>query len=479
MHSPDSRTLRSINFFATYQCNSRCMNCNIWKTGGPVDHPPELDASQLERLFADPLFQSCHDIGLAGGEPTISSFFWRILPLLPREKNITITTNALASEKLKRFLDTVDNPNRFAVQLSLDGIGDTNDHVRGIHGAFTKTMGLLGFLKARGIRRIISFTINKLNFNDIEACHELAERNGAAFFARMAYCGGAYDNLSDRDVYHLSDAEIQTVEQQLRTIISRELDKPTHSPAQLVFLNQITRYHRGRRPRIQCLAMHSGAVIDLYGTVYANCPAMMTGIGTLHDSDLSDIWSSADAEKMRQRISRLQCGGCWNDCQMITNIAADPDFLALEYNALKMDWVIRQQQRRIDFTHSQQALLLTGWHELEGHDQFRYRWTEPCFSFFIPEGTRTIELHAMIPDPVLASGAIGYMLEVGEHQCHGRFTPDDGWSTQSIHLEQPVDKMSACVLNLHGSYCPSAEGDSGDGRRLGMAVQRIEFHTHP
>ncbi len=469
-------TIQDINFFTTYHCNSRCLNCNIWKADNQPNNQFELNEHQLSQLFGDPLFKSCTTVGLAGGEPTISPFFWRLLHRLPEDKTVTITTNALNSQKLRSFLAESKTPERYSIQLSLDGIGKVNDRIRGINGAYQKTLELLQFLQEHGIRRLISFTINQLNCGEIKACYELAQHFGAVFSTRMAYCGGAYDNLADRRIYQLSENDMACMEGQINEIIDQELTQPSHSPAQLVFLKNLPRYQRGHQKKITCLAMDSGLVIDLYGNVFPNCPVMMESVGTLHESSLSDIWMGDRARNMRRKIARFQCGGCWNDCQVVTNISSDTDFMLGEYINLKREWIDRQpRQDTIDFSEDQSAMVLTGWHAMEGDRHFRYRWTEPEFSFFIPPKTTRVELFALIPDAVGDEGSVGFRLELGGQLYHRRLAVKAGWATYSLTLPHAPSMMAACFLKMESGFCPHDSGNSDDLRRLGMAVGRIRF----
>lgn len=469
--------IRDINFFTTYRCNSRCLNCNIWHNDPTPRGQAELNESELVQLFADPLFAGCPSIGLAGGEPTISAFFWKLLELLPPEKQVTITTNALSTEKLKNVLAAAKNPQRFLVQLSLDGIEAVNDRVRGIEGAFAKTTALLDFLQKHAIPRLISFTINRINHHELWACYELAQRHDALFSTRMAYCGGAYDNLSGRSIYALSDEQLQHTHHQIQRIIDRELFKPTHSPAQLVFLNHIVACHGGQWPKIPCLAMVSGAVIDLYGNVFPNCPVMMRSIGSLHDAALSDIWQNERAAKARAQIERFQCGGCWNDCQMVTNIAADRNFMLPEYVKLKQAWIARQpRETKIDFAADLSALLLMGWHDPEGDATFRYRWTEPGFSFCLPAGTRRIALFALFPEEIGHQGQVGLKIEVDGHIIRPSVPVQKGWTTYVFELPYSSTSLAPCFFTIDGHYCPFETGAGQDRRVLGMAIRTIDFY---
>ena len=139
-------------------------------------------------------------------------------------------------------------------------------------------------------------------------------------------------------------------------------------------------------------------VIDLYGNVFPNCPVLMKPIGSLQKERLSEIWKGEKALKMREVIDAFRCGGCWNDCQVITNIATNKKFLKKEYEELKIAFLRGKSiPDVIDFNQENCFLLLNGWYKPEGNSQFRFCWTEPEFSILIPEGTVALEIFALLP----------------------------------------------------------------------------------
>ncbi len=473
----DKAPLHDINFFTTYKCNSRCGNCHIWKGSLVPPSTTEMDDRALERLFADPLFGQCSGTGLAGGEPTIAPFAWRLLERLPENKQVTVTTNALTSGRLVEFFRQRQDPGRFTVQLSLDGIGETNDRIRGVAGAYQKTMALLAEVEKLGIRRLLSFTVNASNFDQLLSCYELACCHGAEFSARIAYSGGAYSNKDSSGAYFLDDDALGHIDEQLADVISREIEKDGAYPAKLIFFKKMTDYYRGKLSDIPCFAMQSGMVVDLYGNVFPNCPVMMKPIGNLNEAGLSEIWQSEKAEKMRGLIADFACGGCWNDCQVITNIALNRDFFEEEYAELKKTACNIEALSIplvLDFNRGETSLLLVGWYGLEGDRDFCYRWTGQRFSFLVPGGVSAIELFAMAPDNLTGEQRKLEVFLDGERKlCLVLETGE--WKKYLLEFQAPLTGVTRCQLRLNSYYCPMESGHGNDLRRLGVAVNKIVF----
>jgi hypothetical protein len=52
---------------------------------------------------------------------------------------------------------------------------------------------------------------------------------------------------------------------------------------------------------------------------------------------------------------------------------------------------------------------------------------------------------------------------------------DSEWRNYSISLEKPIKDLTPCKFKLNRYYCPREEGASDDGRKLGLAVNKIRF----
>jgi MoaA/NifB/PqqE/SkfB family radical SAM enzyme len=468
--------LDGITFFTTYECNSRCINCLIWKNPKPEGEKNELDAEALEKLFSDPMFAACPSIGLAGGEPTVSPFFWRLLECLPEDKRITITTNALATRRLVSYLTQAENRERYLIQVSLDGVDEVNDKVRGVKGSYRKTITLLSRLQELGVSRLVSFTINRLNYHQVKDCYELARAYGAEFNTRMAYCGGAYANKNNRAVYAFNQQELETLQRSLTEIIKAEMERPSHLPEKVVFLDKITDYHLGLQRDLPCFALQSGLVIDCYGDVFPNCPVLMTPLGSIRAQGLGAIWSSTQANQVRESVRTLKCGGCWNDCQVITNIARSKGFLDQEYGRIKRVCLQGGEMPScIDFNSEDSSLLLGGWYELQGDLPHRYRWTEQRFSLLLPPGTSALEICGMIPPFDTTELPVTLELTTEESFLGSMRFDDATWRTHLVPLSRPTTALTKATFLLSHSYCPRDRGIGEDARKLGLAVSRISF----
>ncbi len=439
-----------------------------------------LNREELNALFSSPALADNHSIGIAGGEPTISPFSWRLLQQIPENRDITITTNALKSGKLIDYLERQSCKDRFLIQVSIDGNEEVNDQVRGVPGGYKKSVYLLEQLKRLNVRTLVSFTVNRKNFHQILDIYHLAEQFQAQFSTRMAYCGGAYDNEENRALFEFQEDELETLEKSMIVLVNQALDQPGHHPAQLVFQDRMVSCYRDRREqrKVPCLAMETGMVVDLYGEVFPNCPVMMEKkLGNLRDKSLDEILNSIQALELKDYIRKFKCGGCWNDCQVVTNIARCPEYLFREYNRIKMRkiQILGNIPARIDPAEENNPFLLSGWHQPETSDTFGYCWTESDFAVPVPSGTRAIEMTVSLPEAKLGSFGTEILFSVEGMQKVAVSVIKPGWQTICANFKDCTVRAGVCTVSTGRAFCPGELGESSDFRRLGMAVREIRF----
>ena len=149
--------------------------CYIWQR----KRERELSADELDRILLDPLFREIRHVGINGGEPTLRGDLNRLVGVLirrlPHLAGFSLITNALRSEKVNAVIDTIGALTRPAgvaldVMVSLDGLGEVHDRVRGVAGNFREAVAVLDHsLSARGVTATrIGCTIIAENAFDVE-----------------------------------------------------------------------------------------------------------------------------------------------------------------------------------------------------------------------------------------------------------------------------------------------------------------------
>lgn len=145
------RKPRTLQMPITSRCNSKCVTCNVWKEHTKVD----INAQKLHQVLSSPFFSEVKTVGLNGGELTLVPDFFEILDVvltLPKLSNIHLISNGLLPDKLLPILEKTKA--RCAMKnvtlgftLSVDGVGEIHDQVRGVLRCFDRTRKILDAFK--------------------------------------------------------------------------------------------------------------------------------------------------------------------------------------------------------------------------------------------------------------------------------------------------------------------------------------------
>lgn len=175
----------------TYDCNARCAMCDIWKIKGF----PKLAAEEFKKLPP-----SLRDINISGGEPflrhDLPEITAEIVMACPRARIIISTNGFLTDIIIRQMKEILKIKPGIGVAVSIDGIGEMHDEMRGVPGGFKRDMETIKQLKALGVANIrLGFTITEKNIGHIKKVYDLSRQLGVEFthsFAQSSefYFGG-------------------------------------------------------------------------------------------------------------------------------------------------------------------------------------------------------------------------------------------------------------------------------------------------
>jgi radical SAM protein with 4Fe4S-binding SPASM domain len=163
--SGERPSLRYLLVHLTGRCNLRCSHC----------YAADLADRDLPFVaLADALAEFERGGGLrlmlSGGEPLLHPDFWRLDELLPGldVRAVLLTNGTLLTPELARRLHVHE------VQVSLDGMEESHDALRGA-GAFEAATRGLATVREAGLQVSVASTVNALNLGDFERLAALVE----------------------------------------------------------------------------------------------------------------------------------------------------------------------------------------------------------------------------------------------------------------------------------------------------------------
>ncbi len=170
-----------------YSCNLRCRMCPFWRRKDEklltVDEEVLIFKS-LEK--AGVLF-----IGFEGGEPLLRRDIDQILEEAYKRFHTSLVSNGwLLKEKAKSISEYLDY-----LFVSIDGIGEVHDKIRGIPGSFDRAIeGIREAVKYIPVS--ISFTITNDNYDQVLGVIELAKKLGITVSVQISYDYSTAEKLS-------------------------------------------------------------------------------------------------------------------------------------------------------------------------------------------------------------------------------------------------------------------------------------------
>ncbi len=284
----------------TYRCPMRCMMCNIWKN--PTDKAEEIKASDLKSL------PRLKFINLTGGEPFVREDLAEIVEECYRHTDrIVISTSGWFEDRVIELARRFPN---IGIRISIEGLSQKNDELRGRPGGFDKGLNTLLKLKAMGIKDIgFGCTVSNNNSADMLALYRLSCSLGMEF-ATAAFHNSYYFHKTDNRITNRDE-----VIENFRKLIDMQLAESHPKSWFRAFFNMgLINYIEGRRRLLPCEAGTANFFIDPWGEVYP-CNGMeescwKESMGNIHDADFMTIWNSEQAEAVRAKVRRCP-KNCW------------------------------------------------------------------------------------------------------------------------------------------------------------------------
>ena len=323
---PTVTTPTDASIILTYRCPMRCKMCNIWKY--PTDSREEIKAADLRSL------PKLKFINLTGGEPFIREDLPEIVAECYRHTDrIVISTSGYFED---RVIELAKKFPKIGIRISIEGLSQKNDELRGRDGGFDKGLRTLLRLKHMGLKDIgFGCTVSNNNSADMLSLYQLSLSLGMEF-ATAAFHNSYYFHKDDNVITNrdkvCADFE-QLIEWQLQ-------EKHPKSWFRAFFNMGLINYIEGGRRMLPCEAGTANFFIDPWGEVFP-CNGMeerfwKDSMGNIHDADFMTIWHSDKAEQVRAKVRR-----CPKNCWMVGT--ASP--VMHKYLRHPLKWAVKNKLR--------------------------------------------------------------------------------------------------------------------------------------
>jgi MoaA/NifB/PqqE/SkfB family radical SAM enzyme len=296
------------------KCNSRCLTCNIW-----MKREDELTLEEWDKVLAS-LGQTPYWFTISGGEPLMYPHVVELAQLAYKHCQpgvINIPTNGILPtipERVERIARSCPK-SQVIINLSLDGVGQKHDIIRGFPGNFKKLEQCLEQLLS--LRRRLSnlvigihSVISVFNVGHLEEITAYADQSGAdQFITEIAEPRVELDTVglpitpSPEDYAKAIDRLIAYVESKRFTGIARITEA-----FRVEYYKLVKRILEKEDQVIACYAGWVSAHIYADGTVWPCC-VRADNLGNLRDHhyDFKEVWFGEKIKAVRRSIAAKEC----------------------------------------------------------------------------------------------------------------------------------------------------------------------------
>jgi MoaA/NifB/PqqE/SkfB family radical SAM enzyme len=315
------------------RCNSKCITCNIW-----MKREDELSLAEWDKVFRS-LGRAPFWFTISGGEPFMLPFIVELCQSLYqhcRPAIINIPTNSLMHRIIPKKVEAICRScpdSQVIINLSLDGVGEVHDYIRGIKGNFEKFE-----LNYRALRELdlpnlnigIHSVISAFNIDHAPRLFEYAfSMKPDSYITEIAEQRVELDTVDipitpPLDKY---SAVIDTLIERVRARKFRGVSKITEA-FRVEYYQLVKRILREETQVIPCFAGWASCQIYANGEVWPCC-IRADNMANLRDVDydFKRVWYSDEAERIRTSIRNKECH-CPLANASYTNLLMNPRTLA-------------------------------------------------------------------------------------------------------------------------------------------------------
>ena len=305
----------------TYRCNARCKMCNRYKRPSAPDE--EISIETIKKL--PPMYFT----NITGGEPFIRTDLKDIVrELYKKSDRIVISTNGFFTD---RIIDLCKEFPNVGIRISIEGLEETNNAIRGLEDGFNKGYTTLKKLVEMNHPDVgFGMTVQDANAKDLVPLYKLSNEMNMEFATASLhnsfYFVEAKNIIKDRPM----------VAQNFENLVNELLK--SNSPKKwfrAYFNHGLINYIYGQKRLLPCDMAFDTFFIDPYGDVMpCNGTKDKEVMGNLNTQTWDELWNSKEAEKVRAKVRH-----CDRNCWMIGSVSPAMH----KYIWVPVAWVIKHK----------------------------------------------------------------------------------------------------------------------------------------
>lgn len=302
----------------TYNCNSKCVMCNIWK----MDHSNEMTVEEFATFMKDDIFKEVEAVGINGGEPSLvpnlPEYIKEVLNL-PKLKSLNIISHGFSQKPLLKSLEEIykmckEKKINFHVLISLDGVREIHNTVRGKTNVFEKTSSTIDEIMKNQCKYCDSLelgcTIVKQNINHLIELDTYAKMKNYNLKFRLGIENKRIESDKLKDQYSVIYSPLkQSAKEFFHYQMSQTKDFANRFKYYAIFS-----WLNSEKPKriLGCMWKEEGITLDARGELYY-CAVASNRLGSLRKEKGEKIFFNDKNIEYRKSIINNSCDGCIHD----------------------------------------------------------------------------------------------------------------------------------------------------------------------
>ncbi len=321
---------RYLTYIVTWTCNARCIMCDCWKK----DSPEDLTLDEVEKIYDQ--LPRMDAVRLTGGEPFVRKDFTELANLTQerlRPQFLHVTTNGFLTRRIVEFCEQRDRSTPLRLLISMDGMAEKHNHVRGRETAWNTTSETVKTLAPRQEELNLQLSVNQtiVDSDGIDQYRQLREYlrpMKVRVNVVMAYDASATYSLKHETAVARSQiGQFTTFGDFDQHRVAELADEVEADLKNFPWADRIAKryYWRGVRGRLardadalnpSCVALNSHLRLYPNGDVPV-CQFNSRRVGNLRRQSFESVWSGDEIAREREWVRK--CPGCWAECEVLPN----------------------------------------------------------------------------------------------------------------------------------------------------------------
>jgi 12,18-didecarboxysiroheme deacetylase len=318
----------------TQKCNLKCVHC--YAQSEDRDYAGEMSTDEAKVMIDDLASWGAPVLLFSGGEPTLRRDLLELMRYAKgKGMRVVISTNGtqITPEKAAQYAEV----GLSYVGVSLDGGPETHDKFRGIPGSFDKAIAGIRNSMAAGIKVGLRMTINKRNWQDINALFDVmeAEKIPRACFYHLVYAGRGSELMKEDLDHEETRKAVRLIMDRTKAMFDKGLEPEiltvdNHADGPFLYMEMLKEDPERAADVLQLLEWNQGnstgngiGCVSWNGEVYADQFWRHFSFGNVRQRPFSEIWTdvSGDTEQSelmkRLKDKRPYVKGRCAECQWL------------------------------------------------------------------------------------------------------------------------------------------------------------------